>query len=156
MITTSKNDRESLGFQMEQRVNGVIANTDTEPTMTTTQQAQIPATMNEAWGFWGSMNERAEAAWPIAMTAISDATYQPLESVRTFLDSRHGRHFADDVLNELHAGANLEDAIHAATQRWMGWTIGRQTSKQYGIPKGLPYLTGFVIHCEIVEEAMAD
>jgi hypothetical protein len=31
----------------------------------------------------------------------------------------------------------------------MGWTIGRQTSKQYGIPRGLPYLTGFVIHCEI-------
>ena len=153
MITASKNDRESLGFQIEQRVNGVIANTDTEPTMTATN---IPATQNEAWGFWGSMNERAEAAWPIAMIAISNATYQPLESVRTFLDSRHGRHFADDVLNELHAGANLKDAIHAATQRWMGWTIGRQTSKQYDIPKGLPYLTGFVIHCEIVEEAMAD
>ena len=58
--------------------------------------------------------------------------------------------------NELHAGANLHHAIHAATQRWMGWSIGHQTSKQYGIPKGLPYLTGFVIHCEIVEEAMAD
>lgn len=154
MITTSKNDQERLGFSIEQRVNGVIANTDTEPTMTIT--TTIPATQNEAWGFWGTMNDQAQTAWPIAMTSISDATYQPLESVRTFLDSRHGRHFADDVLNELHAGANLKDAIHAATQRWMGWTIGHQTSKQYGIPKGLPYLTGFVIHCEIVEEAMAD
>jgi hypothetical protein len=38
----------------------------------------------------------------------------------------------------------------------MGWTIGRQTNKQCGTPKGLPCLTGFVIHCEIVEEAMAD
>ena len=156
MITTSKNDRETLGFVMEQRVNGVIANTDMEPTMTTNQHAQIPASQNESWGFTGTLNEHATAAWPIAMTAISNATCQPLESVRTFLDSRHGRHFADDVLNELHAGANLHDAIHAATQRWMGWTIGRQTSKQYGIPKGLPYLTGFVIQCEIVEEAMAD
>ena len=36
---------------------------------------------------------------------------------------------------------------------WMGWTIGRQTSKQYGIPRGLPYLTGFVTHCGIIEEA---
>jgi len=36
----------------------------------------------------------------------------------------------------------------------MGWTIGRQTSKDYGIPRGLPYLTGFVIHCEIVEESL--
>ena len=116
----------------------------------------MPASQNESWGFTGTMNEHVSAAWPIAMTAISDATNQPLESVRAFLDSRHGRHFADDVLNELHAGANLKDAIHAATKRWMGWAIRRQISKQYGIPKGLPYLTGFVIHCEIVEEALAE
>lgn len=124
--------------------------------MTTTQQAKIPATQNESWGLFGTLGEHAEAAWPIAMTAISDATFQSLESVRAFLDSRHGRHFADDVLNGLHVGSDLPDAIHAATQRWMGWTIGRLTSKQHGIPKGLPYLTGFVIHCEIVEEALAD
>jgi len=116
----------------------------------------MTATQNDAWGFWGSMNEYASTAWPLAMTAISDATDQPLESVRVFLDSRHGRHFADDVLNQLHAGCPLADSISAATQQWMGWTIGRQTSKQYGIPRGLPYLTGFVIHCEIAEEAMAD
>ena len=54
MITASKNDRESLGFVMEQRVNGVIANTCTEPTMTTTLQAQIPATMNEAF-MWSEL-----------------------------------------------------------------------------------------------------
>ena len=118
--------------------------------MTTT--TQIPATENDTWGFYGTMNEQAAAAWPIAMTAISDATCQPLESVRLFLDSRHGRHFADDVQNGLFAGATLADAIEQATQRWMGWTIGLQTSKQYGIPRGLPYLTGFVIHCEVTDE----
>ena len=112
---------------------------------------QIPAPTVTDWGFFGTMNEQAEAAWPLAMTAISDATYQPLESVRTFLESRHGRHFADDVQNGLYAGATLADAIEQATLRWMGWTIGRSTSKQYGIPKGMPYLTGFVIHCEITE-----
>jgi hypothetical protein len=37
----------------------------------------------------------------------------------------------------------------------MGWTIDRRTSKDYGIPRGMPYLIGFVIHCEIGEEAMA-
>jgi hypothetical protein len=116
---------------------------------------QIPATQNDVWGFWGTMNEHASAAWPLAMTAISDATSQPLESVRAFLDSRHGRHFADDVQNGLYEGKALADAINAATQRWMGWAIGSQTSKQYGIPRGLPYLTGFVIHCEIVEESLA-
>jgi hypothetical protein len=51
MITLSKNDRESLGFCALQRVNGVIANTDMEPTMTTTH---IPATQNEAF-MWSKL-----------------------------------------------------------------------------------------------------
>ena len=80
--------------------------------MTTT--TQIPASQNEAWGFWGTMNDNAAAAWPIAMTAISDTTYQPLESVRLFLDSRHGRHFADDVLNEMLRGQKIQQAIREA------------------------------------------
>ena len=122
--------------------------------MTTT--TQIPATQNDAWGFWNTMDQLATAAWPLAMTAIADATGEPLESVRIFLDSRHGRHFADEVLNQLHAGRALGDAVNAATQQWMGWTIGRQTSKDYGIPRGLPYLTGFVIHCAIADEVMVD
>lgn len=46
----------------------------------------IPATQNEAWGFWGVMNEHVAIAWPLAMIAISDATHQPVESVRAFLD----------------------------------------------------------------------
>lgn len=113
---------------------------------------QIPATQNEAWGFWGTMNEHASAAWRLAMSAISDATGQPLESVRVFLDSRHGRDFADDVQNGLYEGKALADAINAATQRWMDWTIGRQTSKDYGIPRGMAYLTGFVIQSGIDAE----
>ncbi len=120
-----------------------------------TTNTRIPATQNEDWGFFGTLNENAQAAWPIAMTAISDATYQPLESVRLFLDSRHGRHFADDVLNEMLRGQTIQQAIDAATTRWMGWTIGLPTSKQYGIPRDLPYLTGFVIHCEVTDEAFA-
>jgi len=115
----------------------------------------IPESGNVEWGFWGTMTDQAEAAWPLAMIIISDATYQPLKSVRAFLDSCHGRHFADAVQIGLYTGTTLADAINAATQRWMGWPIGRSTSKQYGIPKGLPYLTGFVIHCEIVEESLA-
>ena len=107
----------------------------------------------KAWGFFGTMNDSAAAAWPVAMTAISDATFQPLESVRLFLDSRHGRHFADDVLNEMLRGHTIQQAIDAAVTRWMGWMISRQTSKDYGIPKGLPYLTGFVIHCEVTDES---
>ncbi|SFM13332.1 hypothetical protein [Nitrosomonas communis] len=121
--------------------------------MNTTRQ--IPSSQNESWGFWHTLENQASKAWPLAMTAIADATNQPLESVRLFLDSRFGRHFADDVLNQLYTGHTLPDAISAATQKWMTWKIGRQTSKGYGIPRGLPYLTGFVIHCEIVEESCA-
>ena len=49
-------------------------------------------------------------------------------------------------------GKALADAINAAITERMGWTIGRQTCKQYGIPRGLPYLAGFVINCGIIEE----
>ena len=114
-----------------------------------------PATRNESWGFWGTMNEHAATAWPMAMSAIADATGEDLESIRAFLDSRYGRHYADDVHNGLYVGKPLKDAIDAATQKWMGWTIGRQTSKDYGIPRGMAYLSGFVIHCAIIEEQEA-
>ena len=115
----------------------------------------IPASRNLEWGLMGTLREHAQAAWPLAMTAIAEATGESLESARLFLDSRYGRHFADDVLNQLHRGLPLADAISAATRQWMGWTIGRQTSKDTGIPKDLPYLTGFVIHFAIEDEALA-
>ena len=115
----------------------------------------IPATRNEAWGFWGTMNEHAATAWPMAMAAIADATGEDFDTVRAFLDSRHGRHFADDVHNALHDGHALPVAIAVATQKWMDWTIGRQTSKDYGIPRGLPYLSGFVIQSGIDAELQA-
>ena len=98
------------------------------------------------------MQEEAPAAWAIALPAIATITGCEFDAARAFLDSRHGRHFADEVRNHLLKGKPLADAINAAIAEWMGWTIGRQTSKQYGIPRGLPYLTGFVIHCGIIEE----
>lgn len=115
----------------------------------------IPATRNEAWGFWGTMNEHAAPAWPMAMTAIADATGEDLDNIRAFLDSRFGRHYADEVHNGLYVGKPLKDAIDDATQKWMGWTIGSRTSFDYGIPRGMAYLTGFVIHCAITDEQEA-
>ena len=44
-------------------------------------------------------------------------------------------------------------AIDAAITRWMGWKIDRSTAREHGIPKGLPYLTGFVGLYEIMAEA---
>jgi hypothetical protein len=144
-----------LGFPLKQRVTtGVETNKQPESKMNKNPIA-IPATTNESWGFWGTMNEKAKAAWPLAMTAVADATQCDPEQVRAFLDSRHGRHFADDVNNALFLGANLQDAVKQATQRWMTWSISRQTSKDCGIPKGLPYLTGFVLQAAIDEELAA-
>ena len=115
----------------------------------------IPATRNEGWGFWGTMGGHASIAWPLAMRAVATATGEDFDTIRAFLDSRYGRHFADEVHNGLYDGKGMQDAIDAATQKWMGWTIGRQTSRDYGIPRGLPYLTGFVIQSVIDAELEA-
>ena len=74
--------------------------------------------------------------------------------MRDFVDCRHGRHFADDVVSELaKVGPDcLEAAIEAAIARWQRWRIGRQTSRDEGIPAGLPYLTGWVTHFQIIDE----
>ncbi|WP_233868663.1 hypothetical protein [Paraburkholderia adhaesiva] len=114
--------------------------------------ARILPTRNEAWGFFGTMNEHAASAWPLAMAAVAQATGESPDAVRAFLDATPGRHFADEVHNGLHAGLALAAAIDAATQKWMGWRIGARTQRQYGIPRGLPYLTGFVIHCDSVAD----
>lgn len=109
----------------------------------------ITASHNQSWGFHGTMGEHALAAWPLAIDAIVAATRTSPDGAGAFLDSRHGRHFADSVLNALLSGAELKAAIDAATAQWMAWRIGRETARDYEIPAGLPYLVGFVIHCEI-------
>ena len=126
--------------------------------MTTT----ILPTRNTEWGFYGTIDRinddlaaDAPKAWTLASKRIAAATGVSPEGVRDFLDSRHGRHFADDVANALARGDTLKDAIDAAVARWMGWTIDRRTSRDTGIPAGLPYLTGFATHFEIRAESDA-
>ena len=126
--------------------------------MTTT----ILPTRNTEWGFWGTISHIGNdptadpaRAWEIASCRIAEATTGSPEGVRDFLDSRHGRHFADDVAGELSRGDTLKEAIDAAIARWMGWRIDRKTSRDEGIPRGLPYLTGWVGHFEILGEMPA-
>jgi hypothetical protein len=140
-----------LGFSRKKRVTTHVQTIITkESDMNTITNIPDPTVTD--WGFWGTMKEEAPAAWAIALPAIAMVTGTELDAARAFLDSRHGRHFADEVRNHLLKDKTLADAINAAIEQWMGWTIGRQTSKQHGIPRGLPYLTGFVVHCEIMEE----
>ena len=92
----------------------------------------ILPTENQDWGFWGTMREHAQQAWPIAFTAIHNATSTDPASVRAFLDSRYGRHFADGVNSQMHYGASLADAIAKTTAEWMGWRITQRTSRETG------------------------
>lgn len=113
-------------------------------------QTQNTTTQNEAWGFFGTMGQQAADAWPLAISAIADATGCDEDAVQMFLDSSHGRHFADDVLGR---DGGLSAAIAAATLRWMSWTIGRHDARHFGIPRGMPYLTGFVETFAILADA---
>ena len=112
-------------------------------------------TANEAWGFYGACGTfaDAEAAWAIAFPAVLAATEGTTEGVRDFLDSRHGRHFADDVHNGVQAGLELSVAIESAITRWMGWTINRETAREIAMPKGLPYLKCFVLYFSLQAHA---
>jgi len=117
-------------------------------------------TRNRDWGFFGTMQTAgadAMQAWQVASPMIAAETGGKPEAVRTFLDSRHGRHFADDVLNELatSGSSTTDQGIEAAIRRWQGWRIGRTTQRDLGIPQGLPHLTGFVAHFAILDEADA-
>ena len=111
----------------------------------------IPQTQNREWGFFGTMAHYAdpERAWDIALAFIAGTTGCSADATRAFLDSRHGRHFADEVSNHFAAGQGLAIAINAAAATWMGWRISARTAQETGIPRGLPYLTGYVLHAEI-------
>jgi hypothetical protein len=114
--------------------------------------------MNKDWGFYGSMRYHGnpDEAWPLAMQAIMRASGFSESAVRDFLDSRHGRHFADDVANTLHDGLSLPTAIDAAVERWMAWTVHSYMQARTGIPQGLPYLVGLVGEQEIEGEIVSD
>jgi hypothetical protein len=135
-----------LAHDVEQRLHGT---SKTEEPMTN------PLTANPDWGFFGTIRHHADpvAAWALALPPITRATGRPDAAARDFLDSTQGRHFADDVTNGLAIGKTLAAAIDTAVTRWMGWRISRQTERDTGIPRGLPYLTGFVTHHEIMADA---
>ena len=107
----------------------------------------LPATLNEGWGFYGTVVKtgilRPEPAWDAAIIAVRDAAGISEEGARAFLDSRQGRHFANAVLGRVESGATFQAALEATISEWMEWRIDAATSRHTGIPRGLPYLVGF-------------
>ena len=112
---------------------------------------------NEDYGFFRTLTVfperdcRSAEVWMLASRLIAEAIGASSEDemigIRDFLESRIGRHFADDVVGNM-TGCNigLEAAIASAIRRWQGWRIDHATERSEGIPAGLPYLTGWVHH----------
>lgn len=122
--------------------------------------AAILPTQNHAWGFWGTLGQPlgaklTDCAWGIASRHLAEVTGADAEAVRAFLDSKHGRHFADTVLNHWGPGGALtmEQAVERAAAEWKAYPVSKSTRRDYGIPAGLDYLTGFVLLAGIEAEA---
>ncbi|MBO6885424.1 MAG: hypothetical protein JJ869_17865 [Marivita sp.] len=120
----------------------------------------------EDFGFFRTLtvcperDRRSAEVWMLASRLIAEAIGASSEDemigIRDFLDSRIGRHFADDVVGNM-TGCNiaLEAAITSAIRRWQAWRIDHKTEREHGIPAGLPYLTGWVQHFAVAA-AMAE
>lgn len=108
----------------------------------------IPHTQNTDYGFFGTCTDAgldAQRCWAAAVKEVAEATAQPHEDAAIFLDTRHGRHFADDTVCAVLNGQSIEAAVKSAANRWLGWRIGKCLEREEGIPAELPYLTGLVI-----------
>ena len=112
---------------------------------------RILPSRNPDHGLFGTLTtcpqreRRSVEVWVLASTLIAKAIRANSEDtmigIRDFLDSRMGRHFADDVVGHM-IGCNIdsETAIRSSIRTWQDWRISRQTECDEGIPAGLPYL----------------
>lgn len=103
-------------------------------------------TANPHYGFYGTIKGDKDAAWIAALAAVSKATGQPEGRAAVFLDSRPGRHFADQV--------NCE-GLAATIECWKNWKVSRTVRRQYGIAEGTNYLTAEIIAAWHDREAVA-
>jgi hypothetical protein len=132
----------------------VHAVTEMETAMQSETSAVV-ASKNQDRGFFGRIRHHAEPhpAWALAMEAIGNSTACSDEAAQHFLDSRYGRHLADEVVNALIGRLELPAAIDSAVAHWMRRRIDSRIQDELGIPEGLPYLTGFVCMHEALLEA---
>ncbi|WP_210879803.1 hypothetical protein [Roseovarius autotrophicus] len=130
-----------------------------------TTPAILPS-RNPDHGFFGTLttcperDRRSVEVWVLASTLIAKTiratTEEEMIGIRDFLDSRMGRHFADDVVgNMVGCKIDSETAIRSAIRTWQDWRISRQLERDEGIPEGLPYLTGWAQHFAIAASMAA-
>lgn len=79
------------------------------------------STNNPSYGFFGTVQLKrgekgAQQAWQVAFTAIQKAVPKANPAdIRNFLDSKYGRHTADQVLD----GTSVQDQIEARRARFI-------------------------------------
>ena len=96
--------------------------------------ATVLPSRNTDYGFFGTLttcperDRRTSEVWILTSRLIAQAVNATSEEemigIRDFLDSRSGRHFADEVVGALQCGApDCEAAIAAAIAKWQDWRI---------------------------------
>ncbi len=126
----------------------------------------ILSTRNTSYGFYGTItatplrDRTSDAFWALASARIAAAAgctrEVEMEGVRDFLDSRMGRHFADEVVDRMARGTPAEQALEETIDSWCHQRISRATERDEGIPAGLPALVGWIQHFAICAEAEGD
>lgn len=116
-------------------------------------------TENPERGFHGTMTtigQDAAEAFDLAAREIGKVAGVDGLDAASWLDTRRGGHFGDDVANYLAAGSELPIAIHQAVRRWLSWNISERSAEHQGLPEpavGLPYLVGHVVNHVIEKES---
>lgn len=105
---------------------------------------RIAKSKNTGAAFYATMGTRAEAAWPLAMARIAEATGKKGSEIRDFLDSKHGRIFADELCDRLYGGMELTTAIDHTVARWMSRRTSHDFVRAYRVRLGIPMLIAFI------------
>jgi hypothetical protein len=112
-------------------------------------------TANTGWGFTSAVESapiNAAAAFDAAAREIGLVTGTSPWAACVFLDSRHGRHFGDDVVNAIgDAGGDAGKAVHIAVGRWLDAPAQKDLREKAGAPAGTDALTAL---CVIIETQM--
>ena len=127
-----------------------------------TNRTILPS-QNTAYGFYGTVTTcplrdcTSATFWTLASTLIAEAVNAQGEAemigIRDFLDSKMGRHFADEVIDAMRtARTSTKAALEATIDKWQRRGISAQTEASHGIPEGLPQLEGWVVHFAILAE----
>ncbi len=107
---------------------------------------ELPSSRFPSRGYWNTMRKASiepALAWPIAMMALIDATGEPVEAIRVFLDSRMGDQFAREVIEHMGAGVGLGRAVRIVTDTWMARSLDEIARLVYRLD-ALPFLVGWI------------